>query len=110
MALCILLSFCTGSSSLKSILGIPHCSNLVFIVYAVYIVLCGILTIVALRIVQREYRLKLKYNKGIVKSDISYDDKTMMKFICASMVTGIMSGMFGLGGITVLTSLLLHIG
>ncbi len=72
--------------------------------------ICCLFTIIGVRTVRAEQRLKLKYNRGIVKSDIIFTNKVITKLIICAFIGGWVSGALGLGGGAIFNPLLLSMG
>lgn len=62
-----------GGSSAPSIIGISKCSTWDWVLMAIFIVMCGILTVFAVHRARKEYALKVKYGKGLAQSDLHYN-------------------------------------
>lgn len=54
--------------------------------------------------------MKIKYNKGIVDSDIRFTGSSITKLIMLALVGGFISGALGLGGGTIFNPILLKMG
>lgn len=69
-----------------------------------------IVSLAAIHINKKEQVLKLKYNRGIVKSDIIFTNQAVAKLIAIGVVGGFLSGALGLGGGTIFNPILLGMG
>ena len=72
--------------------------------------LSPIITYVSLRIVRREYNLKVKYNKGLAPSDLKFTGSVLVKLLLISFIGGLVCGALGLGGGTVFNPVLISMG
>ena len=106
----LLVSLFRGGSSSTSIIGIKKCTLPDWILIALYIVLSPIITYVSLRIVRREYNLKVKYNKGLAPSDLKFTGSVLVKLLLISFIGGLVCGARGLGGGTVFNPVLISMG
>ena len=100
-----------GSSSTKSIIGIESCSSSYWVIYASFIVICILATILAIWMALREQRLKIQYgNINIVKSDLIFNKKSITALVCLGFFGGLISGALGLGGGVIFNPVLLTLG
>lgn len=73
-------------------------------------VICTGLSIYAVKTVQYEQNLKIKYGGGLARSDVVLKGDTMFKLLIFSFVGGWVSGALGLGGGSIFNPLLLSMG
>jgi uncharacterized membrane protein YfcA len=73
-------------------------------------VLCAIGTVISVRMINYEQKFKIKYNKGICKSDLKFSPDIVKKLVLASFAGGWISGALGLGGGAIFNPLLLSMG
>jgi uncharacterized membrane protein YfcA len=71
---------------------------------------CFGVTILGIRLVNYEQRLKTKYAKGMVKSDIRFTKEIVIKLVIFAFLGGWVSGALGLGGGAIFNPLLLSYG
>ena len=75
-----------------------------------FLSVCASLTVYSIKKVRREQALKLKFNVGIVDSDLRFDNKTIYKLVIFAFLGGWVSGALGLGGGAIFNPLLLSMG
>jgi uncharacterized membrane protein YfcA len=71
---------------------------------------CVIATFYSLKAVVREQALKVKYRKGLCKSDIDFTRGNVLRLVLFSFLGGWVSGALGLGGGAIFNPLLLSMG
>lgn len=81
-----------------------------FTVSGFYIFICILVTIVAIRRVNYEQYFKIKYNKGISKSDLKFSPSIVRRLVLVAFVGGWVSGALGLGGGSIFNPVLLSMG
>ena len=99
-----------GGSSAPSIIGISKCSTWDWVLMAIFIVMCGILTVFAVHRARKEYALKVKYGKGLAQSDLHYNAKTVIKLFGVSFLAGWVAGALGVGGGSIFNPILISMG
>ena len=62
-----------GSKKVESIFGVKKCSKTDWLILAGFILFSAIMTLIAVKIVRNEQRLKNKVGKGMVNSDIKFE-------------------------------------
>jgi uncharacterized membrane protein YfcA len=60
--------------------------------------------------INRDAKIKEKYNKGVVPSDLKFYGSTLIKLLSLSFIGGIVCGALGLGGGTVFNPVLISMG
>jgi hypothetical protein len=74
----ILMNLFLGSSSSPSIIGIKNCTGGYWLVYASFLAVCAVATLIAIRIARKEQGLKQQFgNINIVKSDLILTRKNL---------------------------------
>jgi len=64
----------------------------------------------SIRMVNYEQNLKVKYNKGISKSDLKYSPSIVRKLVAVAFAGGWVSGALGLGGGAIFNPVFLSLG
>ena len=104
------INLIVGTKSTPSIVKIVKCSILDWLLQFIYIASCFAVTIFAVKIVNNEQRLKIKYGHGLVKSDIKFVRSVVIRLVLFSFAGGWVSGALGLGGGAIFNPLLLSMG
>ncbi len=73
-------------------------------------IICIAATFVAIRKVNYEQYYKIKYNKGISKSDLRFSPTIVRKLVSVAFAGGWVSGALGLGGGAIFNPVLLSMG
>jgi hypothetical protein len=76
----------------------------------VFVLFCCLMTFVAIRRVNYEQSFKIKYGKGICKSDIKFSPAVVRKLVLVSFAGGWVAGALGLGGGSIFNPVLLSMG
>lgn len=107
-----MINLIRGSSSQPSIFSDSYekCSWYDFSISGCYIVICCVVTILAIRRVNYEQYFKVKYNKGFSKSDLRFSPSIVRKLCLVAFVGGWVSGALGLGGGSIFNPVLLAMG
>lgn len=99
-------------SILQSFFGIPYkkCQWYDFTLSALFVVICIIVTLLSIRQVNYEQYFKIKYNKGISKSDLKFSPNVVRRLVTVAFIGGWVSGALGLGGGAIFNPVLLSMG
>jgi uncharacterized membrane protein YfcA len=108
--LLLLASLFRGTKQVPSVVGIKTCSAWDWIVLGAFILISGLVTLVSIIKARREQALKIKYNRGIVDSDLRLQGRTLAKLLMFGLVGGWVSGALGLGGGSIFNPVLLSMG
>ena len=65
---------------------------------------------IAIRMVNYEQYFKVKYNKGICKSDLKFSPPVVRRLVSVAFVGGWVSGALGLGGGAIFNPVMLSMG
>ncbi len=71
---------------------------------------CFVVTKIAITIIRKEQNLKIKLGAGLVDSDLRYHGRTLFELILFSFIGGWVSGALGLGGGSIFNPLLMSLG
>jgi len=71
---------------------------------------CSVITVLSIKIVNKEQRLKEKVGKVLIDSDLRFKGKTIVTLVVFSTLGGWVSGALGLGGGAIFNPLLLSMG
>ena len=99
-----------STASLFSSIGYSKCTWYDFTLSAFYLVVCAIATMIAIRMVNYEQYFKVKYNKGICKSDLKFSPDIVRRLVTVAFAGGWVSGALGLGGGAIFNPVLLSMG
>lgn len=102
-----LLIFLRGGKNLKSIIGVSRCSYQDGIIIFIYLIGIIFITILAGVIVIFEQRSKFKAKWDFLKDEKPLLKKQVLKLNIFGIIVGIISGVTGLGGGTILSPILL---
>jgi len=103
MALAIL----KGSKKVDSILGLKYCSGGYWAMFGVGLISCLIFAFINRRIIRKVMRLKKLYHVEKEEGDFTITDESIKKLSRSSVVAGILAGLLGMGGGTVMGPVLL---
>jgi uncharacterized membrane protein YfcA len=106
----IIISLLRGSSALPSIVGISRCGVLDWLLFSLYIIICGAVTVVAVKRIIAEQALKNRVGKGLIESDLRFNKQTVRSVIITGFAGGFASGCLGLSGGSIFNPLLLSQG
>lgn len=106
----MLTNFLRGSKGTQSIVGITKCSVIDWLCVFAFVSICIVVTYTSLKLVLAEQRLKVKYRRGLCKSDIDFTRANVSKLVLFSFMGGWVSGALGLGGGAIFNPLLLSMG
>jgi uncharacterized membrane protein YfcA len=96
--------------SLFSGIGYAKCTWYDFTLCGLFLILCAIFTMLAIRRVNYEQYYKVKYNKGICKSDLKFSPDIVRRLVTVAFAGGWVSGALGLGGGAIFNPVLLSMG
>ena len=106
----VLLNFFIGSKSFASIIGVKCGSAWFYIIQAVFILECVGITLLALWMNIKEFRIKHEFNINIGTNDFKYNKKGIAELIVLGVVGGLLAGGLGLGGGVIFNPALLTLG
>ena len=106
----VLLNFFLGSKSFASIIGIKCGSVWFYIIQAIFVLECVGITLLALWMNIKEYRIKHKFNINVSPNDFKYNKMGIAKLIVLGFVGGLLAGGLGLGGGVIFNPALLTLG
>lgn len=101
------LAIIKGSKKVDSILGIQYCSSGYWGVFAAGLLSCVVFSFMNRRLVRKVIRLKKLYNMEKEEGDFNITDESITKLSTASVIAGILAGLLGMGGGTVMGPVLL---
>lgn len=112
LASLILMNLAMGSKNVDSIFGIKKCSAWYWNVQGIFVAICIICTMIAVRMARRDQNLKLKYGSlNVAESDIRYGDKKSLTYLLLlGFAGGWVAGALGLGGGSIYNPALLAMG
>lgn len=96
-----------GSKKVDSILGIQYCSSGYWGVFATGLLMCLVFSFMNRRLIRKVLRLKKLYNIEKEEGDFNITDESISKLSKASIVAGVLAGLLGMGGGTVMGPVLL---
>ncbi len=99
-----------NTASILASLGYLKCTWYDFTISALYLVVCALATMIAIRRVNYEQYFKVKYNKGISKSDLKFSPSVVKRLVTVAFAGGWVSGALGLGGGAIFNPVLLSMG
>ena len=98
------------SDTALSYIGIIKCSANHFSLQFCFLGACAIVTFIAIRINQRQQRLKIKYDVNYRQGDIKFTGKALLQLTGLGLTGGIVAGALGLGGGSIYNPALLYMG
>lgn len=110
-AIMILDQLLEGTSKLPSFIGIKKCSFPFWFVFSLFAVLCIIFPRFFYQTMKEEAKLKIsKTNPKVFKITSEEGEKNLNKIILICFISGIISGLLGVGGGIVMAPLMLELG
>ena len=99
-------------NSILSFMGITYqkCLWYDFLVCLTFIAICVTVTTLAIRRVNYEQKFKIKYNRGICKTDLKFSQQIVRRLVTVAFIGGWVSGALGLGGGAIFNPVLLSMG
>ena len=105
----VFLNFSIGSKSRLSIFGWKCGSTWTWVIQAVFVVECALVTAFALRLDICEQKHKIKYHL-VADEEFEYNFKNIVKLIIIGVIGGMLAGGLGLGGGVIFNPALLTLG
>jgi uncharacterized membrane protein YfcA len=99
-----------GNKKVESLIGIERCTFPDWLLMCLFICISGMMTFLSVRQVRHEQELKIKYNAGLVSSDLKFQGQTLTYLIVFALFGGIVSGALGLGGGSIFNPILINLG
>lgn len=103
----VILNLWRGSKRNPSLFGIKRCSGGDWAAVGIFVVVCAILSWVAVRRMQYEQLLKKTFGEGLAEGVIELDSTNTCKLVAGSFFGGWACGALGLGGGAIFNPLLL---
>lgn len=99
MISCVLtMNFLQPTDTYASPIGTTKCSPFYWMMMAGFVVICIVVTIVAIHISRNEQKLKIKYHVNYNDGDLVYQGKNLLQLILVGFLGGMIAGALGLGG------------
>lgn len=99
-----------GSKSNPSIIGISLCGFWYWGIQGIFVIECIVICYVAIKINQKEQKLKRKYMINYIEGDVNFEGKPLTKLLCFGFIGGWVAGALGLGGGSIYNPALLSLG
>jgi uncharacterized membrane protein YfcA len=99
-----------GSDHMKSLVGIVRCSFIYWSVYLSYLPICLLITYIVGKMIYEEYNYRVEIGYPYHSSDIKWTMSAIIRYPFYALSAGILSGLLGIGGGTVLGPMLLELG
>lgn len=99
-----------GSTSFASIDGVPLCGFTYWFIQFLFILLCVLVTYIAIKLNKKEQDLRKKYNVNYVIEEIIFEGRNLTLLLIIGFVGGFAAGAFGLGGGSIYNPALLALG
>ena len=106
----ILLNSLLPSSTEESPIGIKLCGWIYWIIVVLFLVVCGLMTWVSIKINSAEQKLKMKYKVNFNEGDVIFEGKALVILVSIGFVGGLVAGALGLGGGSIYNPALLSLG
>jgi uncharacterized membrane protein YfcA len=108
--LMLMVTLMKGSDHMKSIVGIPRCSYMYWSVYLSYLPICLLITYIVGKMIYEEYHYRVEIGYPYHSSDIKWTKSAIIRYPIYALTAGVLSGLLGIGGGTVLGPMLLELG
>lgn len=106
----IAMNLLMPSEHSDSLIGIAHCSFDMFLLQGMFVLLCFLVTVFAIRLNRREQDLKIKYDVNYKTGDIKFSGVNLFQLIGIGFVGGLVAGALGLGGGSIYNPAFLTLG
>ena len=110
LAIVILVNVLQPSSSEESPIGIKMCSWVYWFIEILFVVICGCMTYLSIKVNSAEQKLKIKYGVNYKEGDILFEGKALVVLVAIGFVGGLVAGALGLGGGSIYNPALLSLG
>ena len=98
------------TSTHESPLGYELCSVSYWLIIVVLLAVCGVITVVSIRINKREQYYKIRFGVNHLPDDPLYEGKNLQTLIIIGFVGGFVAGALGLGGGSIYNPAFLEMG
>jgi len=107
----VLLALFKGSLNFSSIIGLPYCGVGYWMCVFVGIVACSLVYIFNMKSIKETIKLKQTIRYSFAKDEeFELKDKYIPRLLGLSLLAGVLAGMFGIGGGTIMSPTLLGLG
>lgn len=107
----ICLILLASSIGMNAIMKKVPCGGLQYWgVQGVFVAICVVTTLIAIRLNKQEQRLKRKYRVNFYQKEIDFDGSSLIILVLAGLMGGFVAGSLGLGGGSVYCPILLTLG
>ena len=110
LAVVILVNVLQPSSSEKSPIDIKMCSWVYWLIEFLFVVICGAMTFLSIKVNSAEQKLKIKYGVNYKEGDILFEGKALVVLVSIGFVGGLVAGALGLGGGSIYNPAFLTLG
>ena len=110
LAVVILVNVLQPSSSEKSKIDIKMCSWLYWFIEFLFVVICGAMTFLSIKVNSEEQKIKIKYGVNYKEGDILFEGRALVVLVSIGFVGGLVAGALGLGGGSIYNPALLSLG
>ena len=110
LAVVILVNVLQPTSSEKSKIDIKMCSWLYWSIELLFVVICGAMTFLSIKVNSEEQKLKIKYGVNYKEGDILFEGRALVVLVSIGFVGGLVAGALGLGGGSIYNPALLSLG
>jgi len=105
----IALAILRGTMSFPSPIGVPYCGEQYWLLFVVGFVVCAACSVWNIKSIRAAQRVKKALNY-VEKDEFVITGKATTKLSILSLIAGVLAGMFGIGGGTVMSPTLLSLG
>lgn len=98
------------TSNRKSPIGISLCSGVYWLVLGVFLAICCVIEVIAIRINQNEQKVKIKFKMNYQEGDILFQGRNLNILISIGFLGGLVAGALGLGGGSIYNPAFLALG
>ena len=106
----ILLALLRGTSSFDSIVGIPYCRAVYWIIAGLTVIICAIALLINLRLLKGPLRIKKEHGLVTRAGRFELTEDQIGKLIILSIIAGVLAGLLGIGGGMIMGPTLISIG
>ena len=92
------MNYLLSSQSHESPIGVKICSAVYWSAEVLFIIVCGLVTYVSIRINNSEQKLKIKYQVNYREGDVKFESKPLVVIVLIGFIGGLVAGALGLGG------------
>lgn len=104
----VIVNLLRGGKGAESIVGLESCAAVDWVIQVIYLILCIVITYIAVRFIKKETELKQICQD--YKTEIELNNRNLVRLLLVAFVGGWVAGALGLGGGSIFNPILLEMG